>query len=256
MQKNGPASYRSVSHAAMHPVRLLSERVRWRLRLAQRRLTRPFARSSLVQFEPIDPDYGFGRGLPIDRYYIERFLTEEAANIRGRVLEIDDDTYTQKFGGAQVRQFDILHVDSGHPRATIVADLTNAPHIPSGSFDCLIVIQTLQYIYDVHAALHTMRRILKPGGVALVYVPCIERIFKPAVDNGWGEYWRFTSMSCQRLFADIFGTDDLRVTPYGNLLSATASLHGLAAQDLTQAELDYRDPCLEFGVAVRARKAA
>lgn len=256
MPNDVSAGYRSFSDSAARAARPLAERLRWRLHLVQRRLTRPFVRARVLRFEPVDADYGFGRGLPIDRYYIERFLTEEAANICGRVLEIEDDTYTQKFGGGRVRQSDILHVDRGNPRATIIADLADAPHIPSNSFDCLIVIQTLQYIHDVQAALRTMQRILKPGGVVLVSVPCIERICTAAVDSGWGDHWRFTSMSCQHLFAEIFGADGLRVAPYGNLLSATASLYGLATQDLTHAELDHRDPCLELGVAVRARKAA
>jgi ubiquinone/menaquinone biosynthesis C-methylase UbiE len=65
-----------------------------------------------------------------------------------------------------VTQPDVLNYVEGNPKATIVADLTNAPHIPDNTFDCIIITQTLQMIFEieVHAELH---RILKPGGVVL-----------------------------------------------------------------------------------------
>ena len=51
---------------------------------------------------PVSTDWGFDRGRPVDRYYIERFLQQHAADIRGHVLEIGDDAYTRRFGGGQV----------------------------------------------------------------------------------------------------------------------------------------------------------
>ena len=44
-------------------------------------------------------DFGFDRGTPIDRYYIESFLSTHASDIRGHVLEVADNTYTRRFGG-------------------------------------------------------------------------------------------------------------------------------------------------------------
>src|SRR3990170_7811785 len=40
--------------------------------------------------EPISREFGFDRGLPVDRHYIERFLSAHSSDIRGRVLEIGD----------------------------------------------------------------------------------------------------------------------------------------------------------------------
>jgi ubiquinone/menaquinone biosynthesis C-methylase UbiE len=50
----------------------------------------------------------------------------------------------------------------GNPEATIVGDLADAPHIPSDTFDCAIVTQTLQFVYDVRAAFATLHRIVAP----------------------------------------------------------------------------------------------
>ena len=53
----------------------------------------------LRRVDPIDGYFGYGRGLPIDRYYIEGFLARHAGDVHGRVLEIGDNTYTRRFGG-------------------------------------------------------------------------------------------------------------------------------------------------------------
>src|SRR5689334_2088523 len=85
---------------------------------------------SLRRLTPISRDWGFDRGRPIDRYYIERFLEANANHIQGRVLEIGDNSYTRRFGGERVTISDVLHIEEGNPQATIVADLANAEHLP------------------------------------------------------------------------------------------------------------------------------
>src|SRR5262249_27189682 len=121
----------------------------------------------LRRTSPISRVFGFDRGRPVDRYYIEGFLARNAECVRGRVLEIGDDSYTRSFGADRVIRRDVLSVVDTNPRATIIGDLSNAPHIASNTFDCIILTQTLHLIYDVRAALATLHRILKPGGVLL-----------------------------------------------------------------------------------------
>ena len=208
---------------------------------------------SLRRVMPISRKWGFDRGLPIDRYYIERFLSAHAADIRGRVLEIQDNTYTRKFGGDRVTRSDVLHAVEGNPKATIVADLTCADHLPSRTFDCVILTQTLQFIYDVHAALKTLYRILKPRGVLFVTCPGISQISRNDFDR-WGDYWRFTALSAQRMLETVFPAANVRVEAYGNVLAATAFLQGLAAQELRPTELDYSDPDYQVLITVRAVK--
>ncbi|MGL6345186.1 MAG: glycosyltransferase, partial [Waterburya sp.] len=124
---------------------------------------------SLRRLTPISDNFGFDRGLPVDRYYIENFLLRQSQDIQGKVLELLDNTYTLRFGGDRVTQSEILHAPMGDitPSVSIVADLTSADNIPSDSFDCIILTQTLQFIYDFRAAIKTIYRILKPGGVLL-----------------------------------------------------------------------------------------
>jgi len=210
---------------------------------------------SLKRTRPISRNYGWERGTPIDRFYIDRFLTQHTDDIRGRVLEIGDDEYTRRYGGDRVTHSDVLHAAEGNPSATIVADLADAPQIADASFDCVICTQTLLLIYDVPKAVATIHRILEPGGTALITVPGVSRICREEADE-WGDYWRFTSDSATRLFADEFGAQNTTTTAYGNVLTATAMLHGLAAEDLKPKQLDDRDRDFEVLIGVRARRPA
>jgi SAM-dependent methyltransferase len=207
----------------------------------------------LRRLTPISRAWGYERGLPIDRYYIERFLAAHAADIHGRVLEIKDDSYTRKFGGERVIESDVLHKEEGNPLATIVADLTCADELATGSFDCIICTQTLQFIYDVKAAIATLYRILKPGGVLLVTIPSISQISRYDMER-WGDYWRFTTRSVQRLFEAGFPATNVQTEAHGNVMTATAFLHGLASEELRQKELDYIDPDYELLITIRAVK--
>jgi SAM-dependent methyltransferase len=212
---------------------------------------------SLRRLQPIGEIFGVKRGQSlercIDRYYIAAFLARHAADIHGDVLEIADDTYTRRFGGPRVQRSDVLHPLPGNPAATIVADLTNAAHVAAERFDCIIVTQTLQYIYDVRAALQTVYRLLKPGGVVLATLPGISQTSRYDAEQ-WGDYWRFTTFSARRLWGEVFPLDSVLIQGHGNVLAAIAFLHGLLIQELRQEELDYHDPDYELLITVRAQK--
>jgi hypothetical protein len=208
---------------------------------------------SLRRLHPIDANFGFGWGQVIDRYYIERFLDQYAAEIHGRVLEVAGNSYTQRFGGTRVTRSDVLHYVGGSPKTTIIADLTDARDVPSNVFDCIILTQTLQCIYDIRAATKTTHRILKPGGTLLATCHGISQISRYDMDR-WGEYWRLTSLSARKLFTEFFPEDHVGVQAYGNVLAATAFLQGLTAQELRREELDYHDPNYEVILGIRALK--
>jgi SAM-dependent methyltransferase len=209
---------------------------------------------SLRRVNPISQIFGLERGQGIDRYYIEKFLAQYAADICGCVLEVADNRYTSRFGGERVTKSDVLHVQSGNPRATIVADLASYNDIASDSFDCIIVTQTLQFIYDVRAAILTLHRILKPDGVLLATFPGISQISRYDMER-WGEYWRFTTRSARKLFEEAFPAAKVTVEAHGNVLAASAFLQGLALEDVRPEELNCRDPNYEVLITVRAVKS-
>lgn len=201
---------------------------------------------------PISRLWGNDRGRPVDRYYIESFLEWHAEDIHGCVLELGDNTYTKRFGGERVTRSDVLNVKEGDPNSTIVADLTTAHHLPGEAFDCIIFTQALQYMYDLHAALLTLHRILKPSGVILATVPGISQIDHD--DPRYEHYWFFTPKLAERLFKECFPGSTVEVESYGNVLTSICFLEGLSYTELKRDELDHRDPLYPTTIAVRAQK--
>jgi len=202
---------------------------------------------------PISPVWGLDRGLPVDRHFIEAFLGRHRRDVRGSVLEIKDAGYTRMLGDDRVTRSEVLDVNPHNELATIVADLTRGEQVPGAAFDCFILTQTLNVVYDVRAALETALRALKPGGVLLCTVSALNRISYE--DRGLdGDYWRFTEGSLRELFAEQLGVDSFEITGYGNVASCTAFLYGLAAHELTEEELGAHDPYFPLVYGVRAVK--
>jgi len=237
---------------------ILPERLRNFLRLITDRLSgRPAVGQvrfgSLARLTPIGRNFGLNRGQAVDRYYIEGFVDRHREDVRGRVLEIGEDTYTRRYGGDRVAQADVLHAEEGNPTATIVADLTDAPQIASDTYDCIILTQTLVMIYDIHAVVREVYRILKPGGVVLVTVPGISMVCREETD-AWHDHWHFTDRSTRRLLEESFPPECVEVESYGNIFAAIAYLHCLCQEDIDTRDLDYHDPDYQVTIGVRAMK--
>jgi peptidoglycan/xylan/chitin deacetylase (PgdA/CDA1 family)/SAM-dependent methyltransferase len=202
--------------------------------------------------DPISRDWGYDRGVPIDRRYIDEFLAAHSSDVRGAVLEVQEDDFTLAFGGPRVTEHAILDLDPSNERATVVADLRSAPQLPSQGFDCIILTQTLHVIDDMAAALGECYRILKPGGVLLATLPSTSRVCLEYGEHG--DLWRMTPAGARALFQSAFAPSDLSYDVFGNVLTNTAFLGGLSCAELTDAEFDTRDPYFPALTGVRARK--
>ena len=226
----------------------------WRQRVRQRlrRIARPIICGAIRPTRPLSRNWGYDRGTPVDRYYIEKFLASCSRDIRGRVLEVKDSKYTELFGYG-VQEQNVLDVDPSNAGANIFAVLSSATGSSSTEFDCFILTQTLQCIYDASTALRHACRVLAPGGVLLSTVPCISRIIS---DPGLSDYWRFTVQSCTLLFGQVFGRDHVHVSSMGNVLTAIGFLAGMAAEEFSKTELDACDELFPVVITVRAVKTS
>lgn len=185
--------------------------------------------SFLNKTTPISRVFGFDRGKPIDRYYIEKFLQQNASYIQGVVLEVAGDKYSKQFAQQPITQ-EILHFDASNPKATIIGDLTKKETLPANKIDCFICTQTLNFIYDVTSALQGARYLLKENGIFLATVAGLSQISRYDA-NRWGDYWRFTHQSLEKMAKDA-GFSSIKVVSFGNAASATAFIQGLAQEDI------------------------
>ncbi|PSL44941.1 methyltransferase family protein [Chitinophaga niastensis] len=223
------------------------------LRRLKRNIISPVSWESLRRLEPLSTTFGFDRGTPVDRYYIEQFLSANKHLIHSNVLEIAESNYSRKFG-ENVSRFEVLHVQPGK-QVTIQGDLTNYASLPANHIDCFICTQTFNFIYDFKTAIAGAHYLLKPGGVLLATLAGITQL--SAYDmKQWGDYWRFTPQSATKVFGEIFGEENIEITSYGNVLACTAILQGIAAEELSVAELQHNDPVYPVIITVKAKKAS
>jgi SAM-dependent methyltransferase len=206
----------------------------------------------LNRLEPFCRSYGFTRGTAIDRYYIERFLEQNASLIEGRTLEVLNNVYTKRYGGTRVTHSDVLDIDTANPTATIHDDLRTLATIPDAQYDCVVLTQTLHVIDDDESVLRQIHRILKPQGRLLLTVPCISKVGRQAIDGTW--YRFYTDHGIRFLLDKAFQPSDYSVEYHGNVLTATAFLYGLAIHELEPGAFETDDPEFPLIVGVVARK--
>ncbi len=206
----------------------------------------------LRRTDPVSRDWGYDRGTPVDRRYIDDFLCAHSSDVRGSVLEVQEDDFTLTYGGRRVAHRDILDINPANARATILADLRFAPEIASDTYDCVILTQTLHVIDDMRAALRECYRILRPEGVLLATFPAASRVCLEYGDDG--DYWRMTAAGARALLRSSFEPSISSCDSFGNVLTNTAFLHGLGATEITDAEFNVHDPYFPAVIGIRAKK--
>jgi peptidoglycan/xylan/chitin deacetylase (PgdA/CDA1 family) len=234
----------------------VADHLRWRARplLGAVRRNLPGRRprwGNLRRLRPFSDEFGFDRGTPVDRVYIERFLEAHRACIFGDVLEVQEPGYTRRYGGIRVRREHVVDIDAGNPRATIVADLCAPGSLPAAAYDCAIVTETLQLLADEHAALRNLHHALRPGGTLLLTIPCLSRQDPEAVES---DRWRMLPLGLAERLARACPDAEIHVEGHGNLLASIAFLAGLAAEELRPAELDADDAAFPLIACARLTK--
>ncbi|SDA41618.1 Methyltransferase domain-containing protein [Butyrivibrio sp. INlla18] len=214
-------------------------------------------RRLLHGLEPVSRVFGLDRGTPIDRYYIENYLEEASHEIidsgvkPSNIIEVGADSYSKKYFSStrnEETHFDILDYAKGK-------DLTNTASLPKEKYDVFICTQTFNFIYDVKKAIEGAHYLLKPGGYLLATVAgTITPISRFDMDR-WGHYWGFTELSIKKLLEDKFESENIKVSPFGNALSATAFVQGVSVEDLDEKNmLDAQDKDYPIVIGITARK--
>ena len=236
--------------------RRLLERLPFRARLALLSLYRrqPLPRwGNLRRTRPFSETWGFERGTPVDRMYMERFLERNAGDVRGEALEVMNADYLHRYGGSRLTGAHVVDVDPDNPLATIVADLSEPGSLPVDSFDCVVLTQTLQLVPDVRAALENVWTSMRPGGVLLVSVPTITPVDRTS--RGF-DRWRFTADGLRTAVSQACPRADIEVEAFGNASAGVAFLMGIAVEELRMRQVETFDPDVAILACARIRKPA
>lgn len=237
-----------LAEAAAHALQRLPEPGQTLLRRAVRRVNRslPGRRvrwGNIAHHAPFSTHYGWDRGLPVDRHYIEAFLAAHGERIRGSVLEVKSALYASRFGRPE--RITVLDIDLNNRHADLVCDLNEPGSLPQAAFDCVILTQVLQYT-DPLPALRNLGRSLRRGGCALITVPSLSPI---DLTSPHSDRWRWTPRGLEDAIraAGLTCTVDGR----GNALAAAAFMLGLAAEEIPDQLVnrnDHRFPIIACGI--------
>ena len=215
--------------------RLIGPTATVRLRSLIRGYERP-RWGNLRRTVPFSSTYGFERGTPIDRHYLNAFLATHHSLITGNVLEVQTDSYTHRFGRDVQRAdtFDIV------PSATVtyVCDFAHCERaIPDHAYDCLLLPNTLPHFLELEPALSNALRVVRPGGAILASAAGLLLL-----TGDVPEYWRLSPDGWRERLSTAWPGAALEIAGHGNCLTAVAAQLGLALEELTSAELDAYDP--------------
>lgn len=197
-------------------------------------LSRPVGQIELGDLRrraPFDPMFGFTRGTPIDRYYLDRFIERIRPEVRGAVLEIGGSRANReryRFDAAtEYRAMDIKR----SPDVDLVGDVHDRGLIPPGTLDAIVIFNVLEHCARPWVVADNLRAWLRVGGKVFAMVPSVQRVHRQPKD-----YWRPYPDGMEVLFSD-FARCQLFV--YGNPLTSVAAIMGIAAQELSADELDH-----------------
>ena len=199
---------------------------------------------------PASNIFGCEYGTAVDRYYIEQFLDQHSSLIKGTVMEIASDGYIKRFG-RDVDKAIVLHVNGIN--GAYKGNFETGEGISDNMVDCLICTQTLQYIYDLKAAVLNIYRMLRSRGTGLLTLPGIKSL-SPGDSEAYGEYWSFTEDSANRLFSEVFGSENVEVVSHGNVKVSMAYLYGIPLEYMLKEDMDHSDHQFPFLITVRVNK--
>lgn len=194
-----------------------------------------------------------GARYPIDRWYSDAFLRRQAGisgyvagDLAGSVLEV---VPPGGGGGPPLTERLGVRGSLGAVRRLTLPEVLEGAHAPAGD-DAVTCCLGLQFALDPRAAVRVLAGLVAPGGVLLVTVPGIGPL--ATTDGGWPDRWRLTPLALRRTLETALPPETVTVQSFGNVLTATAHLYGLGADDLRRRERELHDPDYPVVVAARA----
>jgi SAM-dependent methyltransferase len=196
--------------------------------------------------EPFCKNFGFGRGTPIDRYYLDKFIAHIRPQVKGNTLEIGGAVgNSASFGFTQTTEYHALDLHPS-PYNDYAGDAHEPSLIAPETFDSIVCFNVLEHCTRPWIVAENIHRWLKKGGKAFCMVPNAQRVHELPRD-----YWRPLPSALESMF-DRFTHKQMHV--YGNMMTHMASSYGIACEELTPEELDFSHPDYPVATCIVAEK--
>ena len=195
---------------------------------------------------PFSQRFGFDRGAPVDRYYLQQFVRSIRPVVRGRCLEIGGSRWSNWFYRFDVDEFRSLELEQSRIADDLVGDAADRGVLDPASWDSILAFHVLEHCPNPFAVVSNMRAWLRPNGHACIAVPCAQRVHSYP-----GDYWRFMPDGLRVLFSDF---SEVNVSTYGNPLTVVSNYMGLSHTELAAEDMNAAHPDYPVLACVVARK--
>jgi hypothetical protein len=192
-------------------------------------LIRKFITGKDINLLPLSRKFGYERGTPIDRIYIDEHLKKNSKLFKGECLEIGFPEFLLKFKVPK-KDITILGINKTRNKFNFLnCDLTNTESLPDRKFDLFVCTQTYNFISNYSLAVQNSARLINRDGTLLGTVSGLSTLSQYDNDR-WGDYYRFSSRAIEEVLRNYF--NEVEVTSYGNLYSTIHFLAGYSYEDL------------------------
>jgi hypothetical protein len=196
--------------------------------------------------QPMCASFGFQRGTPIDRYYLQKFVAKIRHRIAGKVVEIGGNPQGPRaYGLSHVVEYVNVDLLPG-PGVHLVGDVHDPSLLAQQSVGSIVIFNVLEHCVQPATVVDNMYRWLRPGGRVFCMVPNAQRIHECPAD-----YWRMLPNALRWMFR-AFSRQE--VQQYGTLASLIASYMGISAEELSHHELDDFHPDYPVATCIAAYK--
>jgi len=196
---------------------------------------------------PFCPQFGNSRGTSIDRYYLNKFIAQIRSEVKGVMLEIGGRKANRELydftNATAYLTMDLKGID-----LDITGDAHDTNAVAAASLDTVILFNVLEHCERPWVVVDNIYHWLKPGGQVFCMVPSAQRVHRVPQD-----YWRILPDAMDSLFAR-FPRRKLYI--YGNPLTTLAAYFGIAADELSRAELDHQHENYPVSSCIQAQKTA
>ena len=168
---------------------------------------------------------GVWQGKTLTRSSLNARLAQEPA-LNGLTVDLG--------GGGKPSYLSILKINGSfvnidkikEANPTIVGDIEQTFPIASASVDNALLFNTLEHVYSHQHVISEMRRILKPGGRGIVFVPFLFPIHTHETEQFLvDDYFRYSESSLRRIFESA-GFSDIKIEPVGGAFLVIAEYLG------------------------------
>lgn len=145
------------------------------------------------------------RGRTIHRAWMELYI--QHAHVNGLVLDLGSGgsnyfSMMQHGAGARLLTLDICR----EARPDLVADLEHPLPLATASVDSVILLNVLEHLYHYEHTLCEVARVLRPGGLLILFVPFLIAVHTACRGNTFThDYFRYSGAALHRLLAETAG---------------------------------------------------